>query len=57
MVRLDKKNYNAILTEEQQKYQCYYQVKLININILQTKKYYLLIKVKLEGNLSLLIFL
>ena len=34
------KNYNTILTEKQQKYQYYRQVKLININILQVKYYY-----------------
>ena len=35
------KNCNTILTEKLQKYQHYYQVKLINMNILQVKKYYL----------------
>ena len=38
-ITLEMKNYNSILTEKQQKYQHYYQVKLININILQVKKY------------------
>ena len=33
-----------ILPEKQQKYQHYHQVKLINMNILQLKKYYPLIK-------------
>ena len=47
MVRYEMKNYNKILTEEQQKDQFYHQVKLININILQAKKYYLLFKVEL----------
>ena len=42
----DKKKYNMILTEKQQKYQLYDQVKLININILQMKKFYLIIKDK-----------
>ena len=37
-----------ILTEKQQKYQHYYQVRLINMNILQEKKYCLLIKVELH---------
>ena len=37
--------YNTILTEEQQKCQHYHQVKLINMNILQEKKYYHLIKI------------
>ena len=40
----DRKNYNMILREKQQKHQHYHQVKLINMNILQMKKYYLLIK-------------
>ena len=44
MIRLEINNYNTILTEEQQKYQHYHQVKLINMNILQAQKYYLLIK-------------
>ena len=42
----DKKNYNMILTEKQQKYQHYHPEKSINMNILQVKKYYLLIKEK-----------
>ena len=33
------KNYNMILTEKQQKYQHDQQLKLINTNILQAKKY------------------
>ena len=33
-----------ILTEKQQKYQHYLQVKLMNINILQVKKHYTRIK-------------
>ena len=40
MVRLEMKNYNIILTEKEQKY----QVKLINMNILEVKKYYPQIK-------------
>ena len=44
MIRLELNNYNTILTEKQQKYQHYHQVKLINMNILQAQKYYLLIK-------------
>ena len=35
---------NTILTEKQQKHQYYRLEKLINMNILQVKKYYLLIK-------------
>ena len=46
MIRLEMENYNKILTEKQQKYQYYHQVKLININILQVDRYYLLIKVE-----------
>ena len=44
MIRLEIKNYNTILTEKQQKYQHYHQVNLINMNILQMKKY--LVKVE-----------
>ena len=44
MIKLKMKNYNTILTEKQQKYQHYYQAKLINMNILQAEKYYHLIK-------------
>ena len=44
MIRLEKKKYNNILTERQQKYQHYRQVKLINMNILRMKEYYLLSK-------------
>ena len=44
MIRLEMKNYNMILTEKQQKYQHNHQVKLINMNILLMKEYYLLIK-------------
>ena len=57
MIRLDMKNYNLILTEKQQKYQHYHQFKLINMNILQVKKYYLLIKTKLKNKSSLHILL
>ena len=39
-----------------EKLQYEYQVKLINMYILQTKKYYFPIKVKLWNELSLLIF-
>ena len=45
MIQLRMKNDNIILTEKQQKYQRYRQVKLINVNILQVKKNYHLIKV------------
>ena len=39
MITLEMKNYNMILTEKQQKYLRNYQVKFININILQLKNY------------------
>ena len=35
-----------IMTEKQQKYMHHDRVKLINMNILQVKKYFLLIKVE-----------
>ena len=38
--------YNMILIEKLQQYQLYHQAKLISMNILQVKKYYLLIKNK-----------
>ena len=38
MIRLERKNYNKILMEKQQKYQHYYQPKLISMNILLVKK-------------------
>ena len=44
MIRLEMKNCNIILTEKQQKYQHSHLEKLINMNILQAKKYYLLVK-------------
>ena len=34
------KSYNMILKEKQQKYQHYFLVKLISMNILQVQKYY-----------------
>ena len=40
----DKKNSDMILTEKQQKYRLYPQLKLIDKNILQVKNSYLLIK-------------
>ena len=46
MIKLRMKNYNMILTEKQQKYQLYHLEKLINMNILQAKKYCHLIKVE-----------
>ena len=48
-IRDVKMQYNiTILTAEQQKYQFYHLEKLINMNILQAKKYYNLIKVQLK---------
>ena len=44
MIRLKMKNYNMILTETLKKCQPDNQAKLISVNILQVKKYYLLIK-------------
>ena len=44
MIRLDMKNYNMTLAEMQQQRQRYLQLKLINMNILQMKKYFHLIK-------------
>ena len=46
MKRLKKKSYIKILVEKQDKYQHYHEAKLIIINILHVKKYYLLIKIK-----------
>ena len=46
MIRLEMKSYNKILIEKEQKYQPYHQVKLINMNTLQMKKYYHLIKLE-----------
>ena len=46
MIRLGMKKYNEILTEKQQKYQNFHQIKLISMNILQVKKYLHLIKVE-----------
>ena len=39
MTKLEIKNCNMILTKKLQKYQHQYQVKLINMNILQENKY------------------
>ena len=44
MMILEIKNCNVILIEKQQKYQHYHLEQLINMNILQVKKYCLLIK-------------
>ena len=57
MTRLEMENYNMVLTKKQQKYQHFHQVKLINRNIFQVKKYYLLIKIEQQKKLSALILL
>ena len=44
MIILEMKKQNVVLTEKQQKYHLYHQVKLINKNILQVKKFYCQIK-------------
>ena len=44
MIRLEMKNFNRILTEKQQKYQHDYLKILTNMNVLQVKKHYFLIK-------------
>ena len=46
MRRLEMKNCNTELTEKPEKYEHYHQEKFINMNILQVKKYCLLIKDK-----------
>ena len=40
MIRLEIKNYNAILIEKLPKYWLYHQAKLISMNILLVKKFY-----------------
>ena len=44
MIRLEIKNYNMLLTEKQQRYEPYHLQKLINMHILQVKKYCILIE-------------
>ena len=46
VMRLEMKNYNMILTEEQPKYPLDHQVKFVNMNILLVKIYYHLINNK-----------
>ena len=48
---------DVILIEKQQKYQDYHSKKLINVNLLQVMKCYLLIKEERQNKLSLLILL
>ena len=52
----DNKTKDTILTEKQRKYLHCFQVKLINMNILQVKKFYHLIKVEQQNKLGLYIF-
>ena len=44
MIKLKIKTSNTVLTVKQQKNQYYHQAKFINMNILQVKKHYHLIK-------------
>ena len=53
MTKLKNKNHSMILTEKQQKSDHYYPGKLINMNFLQAKKYYLLIKEECKMKLRL----
>ena len=57
MIRLEMKNYIMILTEKQQKNPALSSGKTDNINILQVKKYCLLIKDKQHNQLSFHILL
>ena len=52
MMQFEMKKYNMI-SEKQEKYQHYHQVKLINMNFLEAKKYYHLIKEEKQNKLSL----
>ena len=56
-LRLEMKNCNTILTQKQQKSELDHLEILININILQVTKYYLLTKKELQNKLSLLVLL
>ena len=51
-VKIKMKNYTITLTETQQKHQHYLQLRLINMNILQVRKYYHLIKAESQNKLS-----
>ena len=46
MIKLEMKNYSMILKEKLLKYLPNHQAKLISMNIVQVKKYYLVIKNK-----------
>ena len=52
--KIKNENYNTTLTEKQQIYLPYREVKLMNVKILQAKKYYLSFKSKLKKKLGLL---
>ena len=56
MIILEMKNCNAILKEKPQKYQHHHLQKLINMNILQVKKYYFLVKEEWQNKLRLSYF-
>ena len=51
------KHYNMILIEKLQKFLPYHKAKLISMNILQVKKYYLLIKKQIIEQAELYILL
>ena len=46
MIRLEMKNFNMMVIEKQQKYKHFHMKKLVTMNILQVKKYCLLMKDK-----------
>ena len=46
-----------ILKKKQQKHEHNHQVKLINMNILQVKKHYLVIRIELQNKLSIFVLL
>ena len=52
-ISLEMKNYNSILKENQKKHQHYHQAQLLNMDILQVKKYSISIKVKSYNKLTL----
>ena len=53
MIRFEMKIYNMTLTEKQQIYQHYHLENLINMNILQVKKYQPQIKEQRQNKISL----
>ena len=55
--KIKMKNYNMILTENQQNYRHFHQAKVTDMNILQVRKYYLLIREERQNKQSLLILL